>query len=960
MNHQAVADHSHQPYEMQRRDAQSWVDQNGVSPYQQPSGEHSSTYDQYGVFAHHANPSQAQLGSNYPQGYPQASYPANGAGTQTWQWHHHEPALRNDARAWPTEQDNYASPYEHSDPSVKPVAHHELRGRRKSSWWPWARTAEQKINENWAKQFSGGRGFNGHFFRKPTAGADAEQGHVVLDRPGDYGGAVNVDADGRFMYRNHFGQVETKYSDVAVYLSPTNFRPKRLVVQSCDYVLGDKHAGGDWRRRKMNGQVPKALRLSEWALQPFENGGAWGKLSGAMRLLAVSVPLQVLLAFPGSSSWQNEDVGDTYTDFPGYHWQWAKHAINPLDQKPTVARPAAGELLPSSRRRLVRPRKLYVQQQPGGPWGVVDNPPRNLPYVFVSYAAKSFRADGSNGLELIRGMARAATLQAGCTACWVDTDCIEQSNGAQKDADIYGMCDVIRASRRVVVILPDDRVETRKFWGTRMWTLPEALLAPGVEIDFLARVGGEGGGGRDGYRTTTLSLIEMTGEIWDDPVDSELTGGSTRLLAEHFSNELTLSRLELLAVAIDACVGRSRMDYTMFTANDVTLAVMGLLHNRLERDDGDTAFQSLVRMSLGNDSDRIIERMVSLYPPPPPPPPPSQSSSCSSSSTTGWFNPFYQLSHPDQFATHLWDVQPSCYVVGVAHEDNTVLLDSCRVMHIRWKGFPRIVVARDYGLRKLLATFFVTAGMWWFVQGLSFAVYYAPFLSVSRSDGDLYRAMQWMIAGFLLVAVLLSVFGPFSVRRLFGGQVLQSTSNLVGFEGVMPLDQLERLVFGNNSGRLNYEPSSTPICALWRDPELRVGREPDWVASGGAGVALPEGHRLFTLVDTGTLTVSIFSAERPPTVALLCGREGGMLRAVLCSWQFENDCLYKETVIRMSSSVWDSANLKGWLKVCLATMNQQRQIERGRRMAEFRAEQESPGAPDTKMAEVRVQVSDRG
>ncbi|KAI8625764.1 hypothetical protein F5Y19DRAFT_466937 [Xylariaceae sp. FL1651] len=656
----------------------------------------------------------------------------------------------------------------------------------------------------------------------------------------------------------------------------------------------------------MNGDVPTVLRLSEWALRPFQRKGIWAKISGSMRLLTVSIPLQLLLASPGTLSWENEDVGDTYTDFPGYHWQWAKHSINPLDSRPGSEKKSAGQKLPSSRNRLVRPRKLYVCQ-PDGQWGVVDNPPKNLQYIFISYAAKSFKADGSDGQDLIRGMAQAATLQAGCTACWVDTDCIDTVNGAQKDVDIYGMCDVIRGSKRVVVILPNTKVETRKFWGSRMWTLPEGLLAPGANIDFFAHAG-------DRYEKTTLSLIEMTGEIWDDPIDSEEAGGSTRLLAEHFSGELTLSRLELFTKAVDACVYRSRLDYKIWTPNDVTLAVMGLLHYRIDRDDGDSAFQSLAQLSLGNDSDRIIERMVSLYP---------------VNHSGDSFNPFYTLAKEDQFCTHLWNVQPTCDVVGVAYEDNTILLDSCRVMHIRWKGFPRIAVVRDYGLGRLLATLFVTAGTWWFLQGITITIYYAPLLSANSLGPKLYLAVEWVIAAFFFTAVFLSVFGPLSVRRLYGGQVLQSTSNLVGFEGVMPIDKLERIIFGNNNGRLNYEASSTPICANWRDNDLRVGKEPDWVTQGRPeDCHLPEGHRLFTLVDTGTLTVTIFSAERPPTVALLCGREGGMLRAVLCSWQFENDCLYKETVIRMPSSVWDAANLKGWLKVCLATMNQQRRIER--------------------------------
>ena len=86
-----------------------------------------------------------------------------------------------------------------------------------------------------------------------------------------------------------------------------------------------------------------------------------------------------------------------------------------------------------------------------------------------------------------------------------------------------------------------------------------------------------------------------------------------------------------------------------------------------------------------------------------------------------------------------------------------------------------------------------------------------------------------------------------------------------------------------------------------------------------AALKISKGHRLFTLVDTGSLTISIFEAVRPPTVALICGKEGGMLRTVLCSWDFVNDCLYRETVMRMPSEVFDMARAKGWLKLCLAS-----------------------------------------
>ena len=250
----------------------------------------------------------------------------------------------------------------------------------------------------------------------------------------------------------------------------------------------------------------------------------------------------------------------------------------------------------------------------------------------------------------------------------------------------------------------------------------------------------------------------------------------------------------------------------------------------------------------------------------------------------------------------------------------------------QWKGFPRMVVAHDSGLGRMFATLMVAAGTWWLLQGIGLAITYAPFF-VTGSD-RLYVILEWMVAGFCFIAILLAALGPSSVRRLYGGQVLQSTSELVGFEGVMPIAELERLVFGNNNSRLSYEASATRFSKDWRDPDLRVGCEPDICINEEAlrkfEAKLPPGHKVFTLVDTGELSVCIFSAERPPTVALLTGSEGGMLRAMLCSWRFSNDCLYKETVVRMPSNVWDSATTKGWLKICLVTQDTAREMERSR------------------------------
>jgi hypothetical protein len=51
--------------------------------------------------------------------------------------------------------------------------------------------------------------------------------------------------------------------------------------------------------------------------------------------------------------------------------------------------------------------------------------------------------------------------------------------------------------------------------------------------------------------------------------------------------------------------------------------------------------------------------------------------------------------------------------------------------------------------------------------------------------------------------------------------------------------------------------------------------------------------------------VTIFLSPRPPTVALLCGKEEGMLRVALCSYNELTNSLRKENVLRMETKMWD-------------------------------------------------------
>ena len=63
--------------------------------------------------------------------------------------------------------------------------------------------------------------------------------------------------------------------------------------------------------------------------------------------------------------------------------------------------------------------------------------------------------------------------------------------------------------------------------------------------------------------------------------------------------------------------------------------------------------------------------------------------------------------------------------------------------------------------------------------------------------------------------------------------------------------------------------------------------------------------KVFTLIDTFNMTVTLFYAARPPTVLVIGGSEGGMKRAIACSFDMTTGTLYRETVLRIPTQSVD-------------------------------------------------------
>ncbi|MCJ1355903.1 MAG: hypothetical protein MMC33_005896 [Icmadophila ericetorum] len=785
--------------------------------------------------------------------------------------------------------------------------------------------------------FDGRKAFSrGKLYQRPereTLEESFYNGHTLED--------FGIDDKTEYWHRDFYGKVTYRKKDVLRYISPTDGSPKHMVVQATTDALN--LPGGDWRRTGIKGSVPIALRLSEWALGGSDNKHfRWFNfLSRWLRLPLMAPAILVLLALPIHKAWEDTEFTDTYTAFPNYYWDYPMYARNSLDMRPVPRQTglqkkelSANQKL-SYKVRLLRPRQLVVFKD--GDWVLDPNPAKHMPYIFISFSGEHFRP--SRGGEDTRRrseadrlkserdrsdmeqMAQREAIRAGVQAYWWEPDCAAPNSEPElKNSDVYRFCDVIRGAQRVCVLLPEMSTKYMREWGSRMWCLPEAMLSQKPDIYFCSL--------RE--ETQVMSKLELSDEVWDDGDPENGDNQPTRVLAEHYSNVLTLSRLELFSVALEALANKQ---HTTFTQADLAYALMGLLSHRVQLTGKESLFFALARLSLANDSDRLVERMISMYP---------HVKDLRDSPHKDEDNIFRHSIVPDQYGTQLWDIEPLCQVTGIG-EDGEVVLDGCKGLSIRWKGFPQMQYKRSTGFRKLMAELCLRSGAYLSAAGFVLVIHYAYLLTQDSGDNEpitstfglgvapsvryifSYSAVQRDIAAIFFGALMLflsfifAIASPFAVVRLYGGRVTESAPWLCGFEGVMPVKQLERIVFGNYKQRLTYEPSSTPFCD--RDLNERIGKEPDWVTYYNTGTvpppALPKGHRFFTLVDTGNLTVSIFSAVRPPSVALITGKEGGMLRTVLCHYERSNNCLYKEAVLRMDSLTLNQAKQLSWIKVSL-------------------------------------------
>ena len=504
------------------------------------------------------------------------------------------------------------------------------------------------------------------------------------------------------------------------------------------------------------------------------------------------------------------------------------------------------------------------------------HPGAKAEYVFVSYTSRQFSQD--EDFDYLHEVGKAAARAAGVNAYWVSCACLgDAANPAEIESNVWSIQDVLRCARSMVIAVSGKRrpsyagdtlEDLLKEWGKSAWTLPEILLAPG---------GGSVNVYNEAHGLEYVKCIERRNfsTFWDD---AEVSGQ----LVDHYEGSIHLTPLELQTIALECLHNRNSPEYL---PGDMSYVLMGLLRQRPTVVRTDSAFQAFARLSLANDSSRLLERLICLLP-------------------KSTLDPWHWTR--DQWDAKLWDIHPKCHICGIG-EDDTIFLDNVKAAPIRWKSFAPVWVRQNETTVRATSRILVRLLPIYIAAGTLLAV--AGF----RWSFSELRVILLAFGGFFIgLSLTIALLLPYLVRVLYHGKAWGVQPWLFGLEGYMDLVSLEYLIFGENLGRLRWSAAGSRLSWHSNDPQRTnfcVGKDPYLWPSFKKRIqcARESGlgdEKVFTLVDTVTMTVTLFSAEKPPIAALICGEEGGMQRALLCSYEWESNTLFRETVLRMETPVY--------------------------------------------------------
>jgi len=252
----------------------------------------------------------------------------------------------------------------------------------------------------------------------------------------------------------------------------------------------------------------------------------------------------------------------------------------------------------------------------------------------------------------------------------------------------------------------------------------------------------------------------------------------------------------------------------------------------------------------------------------------------------------------DILGAKLWDIEPTVQVAGITRT-GAIVLDGCRTAAIRWKGFPRVGCTTKASIRRWLAAKMGTSWFSMIVLGSIITPFFPPVGAIFLVLG---------LGGFL--------GSPFLIAYANSGRIIDVVPWMIGVRGVLSTEDAELRVYGTRPfGGRPCKMAYAPTGSLLSSPAEGPKRGGTAISHQQAERAHLEGRKVFTLIDTTSGTVCHFVADRPPTVCIFVGREGGLGRYILCSENCAANELHKEAVVRLPSYISRSMRSSDWLAI---------------------------------------------
>ncbi|KAF5022598.1 hypothetical protein F66182_5344 [Fusarium sp. NRRL 66182] len=705
----------------------------------------------------------------------------------------------------------------------------------------------------------------------------------------------------KMRHRDYAGRVSFKTRSDR-YLHHNDGYLRNLYVASTDAIY-EGPGTSTWKRTYVRKVAPMKVRIATWVIDFSYDPKSWEDW-GIMALRAFPAALAMMLFFwDGKPSVIKRSLyyAPVLYRFHGDAKVWS----NLLENRKGLSLMARNNQV----YRMLRPRYLCFLREPFNDenrgvdvrsvveWeNSADGQDTNLGYLFVAYSTEHFNHGSEQDMVALHYIAETACRAAKLPAYWIACSCMRDED--ELEADVYRISDVLRGSDRMVIAVGRGKAShgggagkantesLLREWGSRMWTFPEVLLSPGRTIAVYTR---------DGNLQSPLVVAknQFAALVW-----TYMDSNVARHLIDHYLGSINLSRLEQAVLALKCLYSRHTTEYL---PGDQAYALMGLLRMRPQVDRTDTAFQAFSRLSLANDSDQLLERYICTLP---------------LSKEQPWYN------MEDAYESSLWDITPYCQVAGIA-ENDTIIIDGAWGISVRWKTFYPVYWSTGPSIKRWLAGLAVEWNGGFFIIAVTLLALGAsansssssssastgPYsVTVSSTGGSSGTGM--IIAGvfFLLLFLYVWLITPNLVRIIYGGKFADTQAEMFGFEGHLNAPTIERAIFGGNFGRFSWSTNGSPLSRSivnefgervgvdpYKDPEIKMKVE-------AAKQARPGDMRIFTLVDTYNMELTLFEAVRPPVTLMFCASEGGMQRAIGCSYEWETQTMYRETVLRMPST----------------------------------------------------------